>query len=441
VRTVVEYARRLLFVTRVVVRMLAECGNMACEEGEECSDWLQAESRCCSVDCPVSRKACPFGAAVPVSHGVKTSSESGVPPQDSPASTTQTPCSENGVCLSASGTCRCFDGYAGYDCSECATGHMRLVAGGRCVFLPGALSSCTDGVRSAAEGGVDCGGVCDAPCYKASATWTEYRIEIFVALAAVAMAWLLTAVVIMCRAHRRQLDDLNVAASSDRKYASGGSSSWLRRMSGAGASAGTARGRTGTLHVKSAPVVPWVGEMPIAAAASAGVSLRLSQPEVEQSVRDTPSRAGSPAHRWARRFHDGTDNRRGVTDYGDWLATATPISPLSGGAGVDAMASGGGYWHGGRPRAGSADQLRLSPGHAVTLKLGQQAAPPARTLIDRSQARAPATESVTGRATATGGRRASFDARAGGRTRVSVSSAVRPDPQSVSDPAVNFGLY
>jgi hypothetical protein len=33
-----------------------------------------------------------------------------------------------------------------------------------CVFLPGALSSCSDGVQNGNEDGVDCGGICPTAC-------------------------------------------------------------------------------------------------------------------------------------------------------------------------------------------------------------------------------------------------------------------------------------
>jgi hypothetical protein len=39
----------------------------------------------------------------------------------------------------------------------------------KCIYLPGAVSSCTDGVRSASEEGVDCGGVCEMSCGAAAA--------------------------------------------------------------------------------------------------------------------------------------------------------------------------------------------------------------------------------------------------------------------------------
>jgi hypothetical protein len=34
----------------------------------------------------------------------------------------------------------------------------------RCIALPGALGSCSDGRRNGGEAGVDCGGICPVPC-------------------------------------------------------------------------------------------------------------------------------------------------------------------------------------------------------------------------------------------------------------------------------------
>ncbi len=66
------------------------------------------------------------------------------------------------MCLGALGTCECYDGYTGLDCHYCAPTHVRV--GAACVFLPGALVLCTDGVRNGDEEGVDCGGSKCTPC-------------------------------------------------------------------------------------------------------------------------------------------------------------------------------------------------------------------------------------------------------------------------------------
>jgi hypothetical protein len=375
----------------------AECGNGVCEAGEECSDALR--SRCCAVDCPVIRKACPGGTAVSGGSG------------NSSTSLAQASCSGHGMCLSASGTCRCMGGYSGDDCRGCAAGYLRLMAGGSCVFLPGALSTCTDGMRSAAEAGVDCGGACDAPCHPGySAAWTaRYRVGIFASSAAVALACLIVAVVLMHRAHRRlsRTDSDNAEASTDRKYASASRS---RRVSN------RARGRA-----KSVPVVPWVG----GTAATPGVdSVDPGAPACDSTVCgsdtgdprrvDHPKPGGDTRSRFtcATGASGPVGGKRGRDD---WLATATPISPLST---VSADTSVGGRRRQ-REAGGSGER---SP-----------AARPARPFVDQSSASAAASEAVAGGG---GGHRASFDARAGGRTRVSLSSAVRPDPHSVTD----FGL-
>jgi hypothetical protein len=43
-------------------------------------------------------------------------------------------------------------------CSVCTSGYLQLTRGGACIYLPGALSSCEDGVRNGNEEGVNCGG-------------------------------------------------------------------------------------------------------------------------------------------------------------------------------------------------------------------------------------------------------------------------------------------
>jgi hypothetical protein len=138
---------------------------MACESGEECPDIACVDG--CLSDCPIVRKACPAG------NGTATSDDEGGDPRR--------PCSGNGVCLSGSGTCQCFAGYVAHDCtgSMCASGYLQLKPAGKCVFLPGALSSCDDGVRSSQEDGVDCGGVCSASCSTAGASFlSKYRVVV-----------------------------------------------------------------------------------------------------------------------------------------------------------------------------------------------------------------------------------------------------------------------
>ncbi len=66
-------------------------------------------------------------------------------------------CSQSGVCVGSTGTCVCFEGYRGTDCSACADSYA-VGDGGACVFLAGSLSSCDDGLRNGNEVGVDCGG-------------------------------------------------------------------------------------------------------------------------------------------------------------------------------------------------------------------------------------------------------------------------------------------
>jgi hypothetical protein len=78
----------------------------------------------------------------------------------------QQPCGDHGLCLGALGNCECYDGYTGPNCHECAPSHVRV--GRACVFLPGALVLCTDGLRNGDEKGVDCGGSHCPPCEELS---------------------------------------------------------------------------------------------------------------------------------------------------------------------------------------------------------------------------------------------------------------------------------
>ena len=132
-----------------------------------------SDSTCCMVDCPVVVKSCPAD----VIQG--------------------TPCSGHGTCLTGVGVCKCFEGYTGDACDACAAQYVTRtrsgVSSGKfdgssssdssstnvsnssvsghgsdgqvpwCVYLPGGLSTCRNGVRDGSEVDVDCGGVCP-PC-------------------------------------------------------------------------------------------------------------------------------------------------------------------------------------------------------------------------------------------------------------------------------------
>lgn len=45
-----------------------------------------------------------------------------------PATPAGAPCAAHGLCMSAWGTCQCWIGYDGADCSACADGYIRRVA-------------------------------------------------------------------------------------------------------------------------------------------------------------------------------------------------------------------------------------------------------------------------------------------------------------------------
>ncbi len=78
-------------------------------------------------------------------------------------------CSGHGSCVGQKAYCSCYTGYTGASCSACESGYMPVVRAGSgaraCVFLPGALATCSDGKRNGEEEGVDCGGpTCPASC-------------------------------------------------------------------------------------------------------------------------------------------------------------------------------------------------------------------------------------------------------------------------------------
>ena len=119
------------------------CGNRQCELGEACATQLSDSPGCCPADCPTVVYSCTVDAA------------------------TGAVCSGHGSCLTGLGVCDCYKGYTGDGCNACDGGYLtRVDSTGHvtsCVFLPGAVSSCSNGVLDGAEAGVDCGGVCP-PC-------------------------------------------------------------------------------------------------------------------------------------------------------------------------------------------------------------------------------------------------------------------------------------
>lgn len=119
--------------------LFAECGNQLCEFGELCIDVACTVG--CAADCGVFVPACP------VSVGFSAS-----------GTTSPKQCSGAGVCHTTTGDCVCSYGYTGAACEACSAGFVRVRDGGPCIYLPGALASCSDHLKNGNELGVDCGG-------------------------------------------------------------------------------------------------------------------------------------------------------------------------------------------------------------------------------------------------------------------------------------------
>lgn len=117
------------------------CGNNRCERGEECTDFSCSEG--CPDDCPHFVGTCPYAVT---SKGVNET------------------CSGHGYCHTGAVACVCSVGYTGPLCGTCTKGYVKLSPLGPCIFLPGVLASCADGVKNGNEIDVDCGGPNCAAC-------------------------------------------------------------------------------------------------------------------------------------------------------------------------------------------------------------------------------------------------------------------------------------
>ena len=97
----------------------------------------------------------------------------------------------------------CFTGYVGPACQSC--GYPFVNIGAVCVFMPGAMATCRDGVRNLNEVGVDCGGPQCPPC-AGEAPLQLYGFPILTAsvVLAVAGATLVAAVAIAAVRRRRR---------------------------------------------------------------------------------------------------------------------------------------------------------------------------------------------------------------------------------------------
>ena len=89
---------------RVFGLFSAVCGNQLCEYGEECMDSACIGGDQCSADCPSPLKQCPLGGVVPAV------------------------CSGHGLCVGATGTCNCFQGYGAPHALPCLPACLPTVA-------------------------------------------------------------------------------------------------------------------------------------------------------------------------------------------------------------------------------------------------------------------------------------------------------------------------
>ncbi|GAX85071.1 hypothetical protein CEUSTIGMA_g12491.t1 [Chlamydomonas eustigma] len=97
----------LLLTAVIMVDRFGVCGNGLCEVGEQVwtdssnasgSSMIQASP--CPQDCPYTFHTCPSPASTAIGNA-------------------SLECGGNGVCLRASGSCACYDGYYGDDCGAC----------------------------------------------------------------------------------------------------------------------------------------------------------------------------------------------------------------------------------------------------------------------------------------------------------------------------------
>ncbi|XP_073391218.1 uncharacterized protein [Physcomitrium patens] len=110
-----------LHITNVPnIKKTGICGNGECEKGERCdmnyeSAIHHGSNTCCFQDCPYVSFACP------------------IPPHGPHNNNPSQACSRRGICLDASGQCKCFLGYAGLACEQCMVGWARVKNGSICV--------------------------------------------------------------------------------------------------------------------------------------------------------------------------------------------------------------------------------------------------------------------------------------------------------------------
>ncbi len=209
------------------------------------------------------------------------------------------------------------------------------------MLLPGVVSTCSDGVRSSAEGGVDCGGVCELPCDGvSSATWTaRYRIPLMTSWIGAGLACIVVAALVAYRRLRRRSVMGAERSAVDQPAA-------VTRGSGAsGRATDTDRTRSRPGPGKRIAVKPWIDGSDASASASlsdrprvrAASSVSVSTASVIPVT--SPSAAVQASQATARRgvMDSGSVSVRGRVDaqsYRHPLAAASTdvasVSPASG---------------------------------------------------------------------------------------------------------------
>ena len=215
---------------------VAVCGNGRCEFGESAA--------LCSADCPVGIQSCPYATVATTGNSSSASS--------------RVTCAGHGTCMPSSGTCSCFRGYVGSACDRCDSEHVTS-ADGACTFLPGALSSCSDGVQNGNEAGIDCGGPCPSCTSTRKSPTKVISIAVVVggSLIVVVVSAVTAVIVRRQQSKRARVEDSKLPAATSTSRKTVDIRTNVPFPSGSKALQASSRGRvTPTSSVRSVSVVP-----------------------------------------------------------------------------------------------------------------------------------------------------------------------------------------